>query len=216
MKNKIKSFLFILILCINFNCKNNCNTKTFEDQIFDQETLNYKANEIGNLVIFLDQDSIEHEYILSPTSGLTSGSNYFDSGCEDAFYEANKKLMRLRGPENNVIAFSYLITFIESENSLKNERLVDLLTISIFDESSGISKTLNQFQIITSNKNGEVNKEEFNNLNFSIKNNVTIQGKEFDEVFESNNSNPIIYNKEIGVVAFFDKNNKQLVFDRFE
>lgn len=75
-------------------------------------------------------------------------------------YEVESKLKRFEEQGGSTITFTTRIRFLDEEENLREERLVDLLTITIFDETGIPSRELSSFKIITSDKGGDINMDE--------------------------------------------------------
>ena len=192
--------------------------------MFNDESLDFQVYNNIEKIIFLDNQGDEYEYNIFEQSIQEDFDYFYTTQCKEgnksAFYNGQKVSIRFLGPDSTIISFDHEILFVFDESDLKEDNLVDIISLGIFDSSpANVSVAIaGAFQFLTSSRNSHINKDEMNDSRFTVRNDVNILGKNFSEVYEpiSSNENVIQFNKEFGVVSFLNKNNIQLVFDRFE
>lgn len=218
----MKALLLLLstILLVSA-CTKECDRVFFEDQKFMEESKSFHAFTNFERAIYVDASGKEYTYEVE--TNINQNSNYFISiDCngetKEAGYSGEKILVRLIGPDSTIIAFSHNIDFLAGETELKEDRLADILTISVFSNIFGLEVTLARMRIITSDRGGTVDQNTLNRSQFVITDSLDVQGKTYEQVYEQNPFflDPIFYNKALGVVAFFNKNDTMLVLDRLE
>ena len=223
MKSILKTITLILIVFAFHNCsKYDCDNIVLDDKTLDNVSKEYECYKGINSIFFLDENGNEYEYTSQFFTEQQDRPFLFSIECDDKIKEARYNgdyiLRTFVGPDSTRISFVLSTTFIDGEEEFFERNVVDLLRISIFDSTDNFDKIIEQFQFITSNKDGVVDKSTFNDAKVNFIGDIELHGKNFNSVYEQIdfNSNPILFNKTDGVVSFENKNQIPLLFDRFE
>lgn len=207
---------FMIIGC----SKEDCLDITFPDKTFEQVTRSSNPYVDVDTVVFIDSTGQEYRF-MRELSFSNLRPNILKEECGDGSrnitFNGDYTVESFIGPENTKFAFAYFVRFQENETQLIESNIVDLLSISIYDATVVSNILLNRLDYITSNKGGQVDAAVQNDANTLSKANLTLFGRQFNQIIEQKMSNKhkIIFNQEFGLVSITNLDGKKLVFDRF-
>ena len=218
---KLSSLLIFSLLAILFSCNNleECPAIQFGTQSFDEESSDFQIYNNRNNIVFIDSTGQEHVYTSQLV--LNETSNYFTTttcnGLDQAIaYQGSRVFLTFEGPDSTRIVFTHTIEFLDDEVFFIRSRMLDILNVSIIDGRAAPEPILENLQIVTSNRDGEISIGPINDENYEIDPIENVYGKTFRNILKTRTDNPIGYTKELGVVSFHNWRNQLLVFDRFE
>lgn len=200
--------------------KKDCSDQVFSDKTFEQATKDFYAYQDVNEVIFVDSSGIEYKFKRElRVSNLKT--NILKEDCEDGFkqttFNCDQIIATFIGPDSTKFAFSYFVGFLDNETQFIESKLVDLLSISVYDASVVSNILKNRLNFITSNRGGQIDQLAQNQKHVNFVGNKKILNREFHKTIEQNESKEfqITFNQEFGLIAITNKSGEKLVFDRF-
>jgi len=197
-----------------------CSDEKFDDQSFTTETTNWNIyNSIEGLVFV---DKFGKEYVYTKDRGFLNSRLYlFTEDCHTKprkiQYNGDYALVGFNGPDKTDIAVAFFVTFLDHETNFAMPQIVDLMGVSILDVTVVPNVVVSRLKHITSNRNGTLDKDAFNNSQSVSKDKIELFGRTFLNVIEQTDftNAPIVCNQEFGVLSFSNRHGVTLVFDRF-
>lgn len=220
MKQILKESQLLLLTIFVISCNNeNCLDINFGDEFLKPISLTYESFDGINAVVYKDIQGNEHRYELFPDVDLIRNHVSQDS-CDGELitirHRSEYYLRRYSSPNNTAIAFAVTVDFLEGEQIFAENRLVDILKVSVFDDNIPPDH-LSRICIMTSSRGGIFDKEVFNSNEYIEYDSLSILNKKFYNVFEQRNGViKMYYTTTDGIVSFFDNTGTQLVLDHVE
>ena len=211
----------IILTLIIVSCKrDDCGEITFEDQYLENESFSYQSWKGVQSFIYTDSLGEEFSYTLSDSIEILLNS--LNTGfCEDTTryitFHTEYFLRRFVSPEETAIAFAQFVDFVEQEQDLKEDRLVDKMGLSIFNDSIPSPDPISRIVLMTAERQSPYDQDQYNMGTSVQHDSLTIMGKTFYDVFEQKVGSPkLYYTKADGIVSFTDIKGRHLVLDRVE
>jgi len=219
IKLSTASLSFALLIFL-YSCKDEeCHNVDYGKLAYDPVSLTYEKWDSVTTAIFIDSNGTEHRYELRVDVEYEEQPLYTDT-CEGQLvytsYSSPYFLHRYSADNNTAIAYAQLIGYLDGDQSLAKDHLVDIFKISIIDDNIPLEH-LSRICIITSDRGGAIDQETYNAAQFIVRDSVVLLNKTFYNVYEQKEgTKKLYYSPDTGAVSFTDNSGTKLVLDRIE
>ena len=215
----IPACLIIFMISIISCSRENCPDINYGDEFLDPVIHTYESFDGINAVIYKDIEGNDHRYDLFPDVDQIRDNVYQDS-CDGGLitirHRSEYYLRRFSSQNNTAIAVAITVGFPDGEEIFSEDRLVDILKLSVFDDNTPPDH-ISRICIMTSSRQGSLDQEAFNTSEFIEHDSLTIFNKKFYNVFEQRQGMvKMYYTPADGIVSFEDNSGTQLVLDHVE
>lgn len=220
MNKIVLGHILVVSMTCFVSCKEeSCLNLNYGDQYLAPISLTFESGENTNAFIYKDSTGQEHRYELYMDLYLHSTHLHPDT-CEDnlIFYshDPDHYLRSFLSQNNSRLAYVQIVDFLDEEQNYSEDRLADILKLSVYDDNSP-PDILGRICIMTSSRGGSLDQGEYNSSQFIEHDSLVLLDKSFYNVFEQKlGAGKIYYTRTEGIVSFSDNTGLQLVLDRTE
>jgi len=213
--------LVIAVVVCLLSCQtDDCEHIMLPDQFLEGESQQYQSWNDVQTFVYVDSFGTEIRFDLS-TCVDTEEPNIFMDMCSDTvrnvIYNSERHLKRYTSLDKVSVVYVHRVDFIEGEQSIVEEKLVDKLVLSIFNDSIPTGIPVGRIRIMTSPKQSNYSQPDYNSTFSIYYDSIVIFDRTYYEVLEERSDHPkIYYNTAQGVVAFADHTGRRYVLDHTE